>query len=226
VNPYSGGLPKGGPKASATFVREDELEQEKKARPFPAQARKLYWFAYAPALLFISVLPVALEASGVQLHIGPWLALLITIPCTVLSMFFVGFLREGMMGNFVYASVALFALTMGYSLDFGVDADATSRALLMRSVSPVIVAVMLFFLWRDLQTHLREWHYRVASGESWQDIMAQMQQANVIQKAGGKPALDAEGNVVDAEEVIGRPGFRQKPRKGKGEGKRKKPKLR
>ena len=29
-----------------------------------------------------------------------------------------------------------------------------------------------------------------------QQLMAQMQQANVIQKAGGKPALDAEGNVV------------------------------
>lgn len=224
MNPYTGGLPKGGPKASATYVREDEVVKEKASRPFPPQARKLYWFAYAPSLLLVCALPLALEASGVQVHLGPWLALLITIPCTVLSMFFVGFMREGMIGNFVYAAAVLFTLTMGYSLEFPVD--AVERAILWRASSPVIGAVMLFFLWVDLQKTLREWHYRVASGESWQDIMAQMQQASVIEKAGGKPALDEEGNVIDAEEVIGRPGFRQKPQKKKGSGTRKKPKLR
>jgi hypothetical protein len=225
VNQYSGGLPKGGPKASATFVREDELQKEKAVRPFPPQARKLYWFAYAPALLLICALPVALEAGGVQVHIGPWLALLITVPCTIVSMFYVGFMREGMIGNFVYAAAVLFILTMGYALDFG-PSEPIERAILWRSSAPIMGAIMLFFLWRDLQSNLREWHYRVASGESWQDIMAQMQQANVIQKAGGKPALDEKGNVVDAVEVMGRPGFRQKPQKTKGEGKRKKPKLR
>lgn len=224
MNPYTGGLPKGGPKASSTFVREDEAAAEKKARPFPAQARKLYWFAYAPVLMLICALPVALEAGGVQVALGPWLALLITIPCTILSMFYVGFMREGMIGNFVYAAAVLFILTMGYSLEFG--PENYERAVLWRAASPLMGGIMLFFLWRDLQHNLREWHYRVASGESWQDIMAQMQQANVIQKAGGKPALDQEGNVVDVNEIVGRPGFRQKPQKKKGEGKRQKPKLR
>lgn len=226
MNPYTGGLPKGGPKASATYVREDEVTQEKQSRPFPPQARKLFWYGYVPVLGAVCALPAILEASGTQLHIGPWLALLITLPCTVLSMFFVGFMREGMIGNFVYAAAVLFILTMGYSLDFGAAPDAMERGLLWRSASPVMAAVMVFFLWRDLQRNLREWHYRVAAGESWQDIMAQMQQANVIQKAGGKPALDADGNVVDVNEIVGRPGFRQKPQKKKGEGKRKKPKLR
>jgi len=224
VNPYTGGLPKGGPKASATFVREDELQKEKAQRPFPPQARKFYWFIYTPTLLIVAGLPLLLELLGVHVAIGPWLGLLITIPVTVVAMFAVGFLREGMIGNIAYAMVTLFSMTLAYSLEF--PPDQTDQAILWRAAAPVIAFIVTFFLWKDLKRNLREWHYRVAAGESWQDILAQMQQANVIQKAGGKPALTENGEVVDAEDLMPRPGFRQKPQKKKGEGKRKKPKLR
>ncbi len=224
MNPYTGGLPKGGPKASATFVREDELAQEKVARPFPPQTKKFYWMGYVPSLMLITALPVLLELMSVHVAIGPWLALLINIPVTIASMFAIGFLREGMIGNLVYAAATMFALTLGYSTEF--PPEAIEQAIIWRSAAPTLAIVLVFFLWKDLQRNLREWHYRVAGGESWQDIMAQMQQASVIRKAGGKPALDESGKVVDVEEMMPRPGFRQKPQKSKGEGKRKKPKLR
>ncbi|MCC6573133.1 MAG: hypothetical protein IT462_05015 [Planctomycetes bacterium] len=229
MNPYSGGAQnaaKGALKGTSTFVREDELSARKAARPFPPKARKMYWFMFVPLVLFGAGLPLILEATGVGVHVGPWLALTISIPGTILAMFAVSFLREGFKGNLVFSSVILFVLQLAYALEFG--PEDTQRALMMRVAPLVVAAILIFFMWIDLKKNLREWHYRIASGESWQDILTQYQQASVIRKAGGKPALDAEGNVVDAEEMMPRPGFRQKPKKRDPtqKKKRQKPRLR
>jgi hypothetical protein len=98
----------------------------------------------------------------------------------------------------------------------------------VRSAAPVLVGVLLAFFWLSLRTHLRDLHYMVAEGQSLQDIMLRMQQAKVIQKAGGKPALDEKGKVVDANEMMPKRGFRQKPKKKDPteKKKRKKPRVR
>jgi hypothetical protein len=94
----------------------------------------------------------------------------------------------------------------------------------------VIAGAMLVFFWLSLRTHLRELHYMIAQGESLQDIMTRMQQANVIKKAGGEPVLNEKGQVVDKNELMPKKGFR--PKKGKTAAatatkkKRKKPKVR
>ncbi len=229
VNPYSGSAQnaaKGALKGTSTYVRQDEAQARKQGRPFPPKARNLFMYVFAPLVLGATSLPFVLEAAGVRVGIGPWLALLISIPGTVAAMFGISFLREGFRGNLVFASIILFALQLGYAVEFGPE-DA-QRALLIRAAPAVVAAVMLIFMWRDLKVNLREWHYRIAAGESWQDILTQYQQASVIKKAGGKPALDAEGNVIDAEEMMPRPGFRQKKKKREptAKKKRQKPRLR
>ncbi|MCC6465033.1 MAG: hypothetical protein IT463_06800 [Planctomycetes bacterium] len=212
---------------TSTYVREDEAAQLKKDRPFPPKARRLALIFMAITVVLTS-LPLVLEASGVAVRIGPWLSLLITLPCTLLAMGFLGFLRDGMTANLISGAALLFAFTMGYALEF--EPGDEQRALLFRAVAPTVGAVVLAWFWLSLKTSLRDIHYMVAEGQSLQDIMLRYQQANVIRKAGGKPAMTPDGQVVDANELMAKPGYR--PAKGSSEEatqtkkKRKKPKVR
>lgn len=215
-------------KGGSTYVRQDEAAQLKKDKPFPPKARRL-GIIITVALLALSALPAVLEASGVSVRIGPWLSLLITLPITLLAMGFMGFLRDGIAVNVISGAAVLFAMTMGYALEF--DPGNEERALFLRAACPAITIAILVFFWLGLRTGLRDLHYMVAEGQSMQDIMLRYQQANIIRKKGGKPAMLPDGKVVDANEVIGRPGFRTPPKEKQAgakteKKKRKKPRVR
>lgn len=216
-------------KGGSTFVREDEAKTAKSSKPFPPKAKRLA-IIFSVVLMLLALLPVVIEAAGEPVHIGPWLSLLITLPITLVAMGFMGFLRDGMANNIISGAAVLFAMTMGYALEF--DPTNESRALMLRAACPVISAAILGFFWLGLRTQLRDIHYMVAEGQSMQDIMLRYQQANLIRKKGGKPAMLPDGTVVDANEVVGRPGFRTPPKEEqagsqtKAKKKRQKPKLR
>lgn len=216
-------------KGGSTFVREDEAKVAKSSKPFPPKAKRLA-IIFSVVLMLLALLPVVIEAAGEPVRIGPWLSLLITLPITLVAMGFMGFLRDGIANNIISGAAVLFAMTMGYALEF--DPTNESRALMLRTACPVISAAILGFFWLGLRTQLRDIHYMVAEGQSMQDIMLRYQQANLIRKKGGKPAMMPDGTVVDANEVVGRPGFRTPPKEEqagsqtKTKKKRQKPKLR
>jgi hypothetical protein len=158
-----------------------------------------------------------------------WLSFLITLPITLFAIGMMGFLRDGMAVNLVSGTAVFFAMTMGYALEF--DPGDEQRALFLRAACPVVTAVIAGYFWISLRTNLRDIHYLIAEGQSMQDIMLRYQQANIIRKKGGTPALMPDGKVVDAKEVQGRPGFRTPPKQAQAgaateKKKRKKPKLR
>lgn len=215
-------------KGGSTYVREDEAELLKQDKPFPPKARRLA-IIFSASLMLLALLPVVLEGAGVSVRIGPWLSLLITLPITLVAMAFMGFLRDGVAGNIISGTAVLFAMTMGYALEF--EPGDEQRALFMRLACPVTAVAILGFFWLNLKSNLRDMHFWVAEGQSMQDIMLRYQQANLIRKKGGKPALLPDGSVVDANEVVGRPGFRTPPKEQQAgtqtkKKKRKKPKLR
>jgi len=216
-------------KGGSTYVREDEAVSTKAAKPFPPKAKRLA-LIYTVILLTLALLPVVIEAAGEPVRIGPWLSLLITLPITLFAMSMMGFLREGVAGNVISGMAVLFGMTMGYALEF--DPGNEQRALFTRLACPVVTGAILGFFWLNLKAQLRDLHFMVADGQSMQDIMLRYQQANLIRKKGGKPALMPDGTVVDANEVVGRPGFRTPPKEKqasaqtKTKKKRKKPKLR
>ena len=233
MDPYSGGGRKArqlAPQRQATYVRKDEAKEVKKQKPFPPKARR-FFMIFAVVLMLLGTLPLALEASGTAVEIGPWLSLAITLPITLGAMICMAFLRDGLVGNLVSGAVVIFGVTMGYALEFELGDE--QRAMMMRAAGPVVLLVMLAFFWRSLKTNLRDMHYMIAEGQSMQDIMTRYQQASVIKKSGGAPALDEKGNVIDANELMPKKGFR--PKKGATAGKatkvskgkkRKKPKVR
>jgi hypothetical protein len=217
-------------KATATYSPDSNAGAGKRvARPIPRKAKRTA-IIFSVVLGVVAVLPALLEATGTRVNIGPWLSLLITLPMTLLAMAMMGFLRDGLTANLISAAAILFGLTVGYATTFEPADFDSGRSTLIRTAAPVICAVILGFFWLSLRTHLRDLHYWVDQGQSLQDIMMRYQQANVIRKAGGKPALMEDGKVVDANEVQPRKGFRQKPQKSaKQQGerkKRKKPKVR
>lgn len=230
MDPNSGAARKalrGVTQGGSTFVREDEAAKLKADRPFPPKAKRLA-LIFSASLLAVVALPAILELAGVQVHIGPWLSLLITVPVTLIAMAFMAFLRDGMWPNIISGSVTLFCLSVAYATEF--DPGDEQRAMLIRTAGVVVCAAMLAFFMKSLKTSLRDLHYMIAEGESMQDIMLRYQQASVIKKAGGKPAMTEDGKVVDANELMPKKGFRQKPQKTKkqqGEkSKRTKPKVR
>ena len=217
-------------RASETFERRDEAKRLKSEKPFPPKARRMA-LIFSVILMGLISLPAILEATDVQdvvVNIGPWLTLLISIPITMVAMLTMGFLRDGLTVNIISGVIVLFASQVGYGTTFE-PADA-ERALLIRCAAPVITAVMLFYFWISLKSHLRDLHYMIAEGESMQDIMTRMQQAQVIKKAGGEPVMNEKGQIVDKYDVMPRKGFR--PKKGNTAAatttkkKRKKPKVR
>lgn len=216
-------------KGGSTLVREDEAETVKSAKPFPPKAKRLA-IIYSIVLILLALLPVIIEAAGEPVRIGPWLGLLITLPITLFAMIMMVFLRDGMAGNLISGTAVLFAMTLGYTLEF--DPGNEQRALFIRAACPLVCAAILGFFWLNLKANLRDIHFMVAEGQSMQDIMLRYQQANLIRKKGGKPALMPDGSVVDANEVVGRPGFRTPPKEQqagtqtKTKKKRKKPRLR
>ncbi len=215
-------------KGSETFQRTDE-KGKRIARPIPRKAKRTATI-FTVITMALAALPVILEASGVFVDIGPWLSLLITIPVALMAIMFMGFLRDGLTANLISGAIILFAFSVGYATTFEPAEFDSGRSLMVRAAAPVVCAAVLGFFWLSLRTHLRDLHYWIDQGQSLQDIMMRYQQANVIRKAGGKPAMTEDGKVVDATEVTGRPGFRQKPQKtAKQQGekkKRKKPKVR
>lgn len=217
-------------KGTSTYVPQDEIKRAKSERPFPPKARRL-GIIFSASLMALALLPVVIEASGVMVQIGPWLSMLITIPITLFAMVMMGFLREGMWTNMVSGAAVLFAMTMGYALEFDIANYDVNRVILLRSVCPAVCAVVIVFFWLSIRTSLRDLHYLIAEGQSMQDIMLRAQQANIIRKKGGKPALMPDGTVVDANEVVGRPGFRTPAKEAQAgaataKKKRKKPKVR
>jgi hypothetical protein len=215
-------------KGGSTYVREGEAETLKSAKPFPPKARRLA-IIFSVILMALAALPVIIEAAGEPVRIGPWLGLLITLPVTLFAMVMMVFLRDGMAGNLVSGTAVLFAMTMGYSLEF--DPGNEQRALFIRAACPVVTAAILGFFWLNLKVNLRDIHFMIAEGQSMQDIMLRYQQASIIRKKGGKPALMPDGTVVDANEVVGKPGFRTPPKEQQAAAqtkkkKRKKPRLR
>ncbi|MBZ0137586.1 MAG: hypothetical protein K8I27_14565 [Planctomycetes bacterium] len=216
-------------KSSGTFARGDETRSLKAGKPFPPKAKRLA-IIFSVALMALVSLPVILEAAGVIVNIGPWLTLLISLPIAGVAMVFMGFLRDGLTANIISGVIVLFAAQVAYGTTFEPDEIEAGRALLVRSAGPVITLAMLAFFWISLKTHLRDLHYMIAEGESLQDIMTRMQQAQVIKKAGGEPVLNERGQVVDKNELIPKKGFR--PKKSNtagataGKKKRKKPKVR
>ncbi len=215
-------------KGGSTFVREDEAALSKASKPFPPKARRL-GIIISVVLLALAALPVVLEGMGISVRIGPWLSMLITLPITLIAMGFMGFLRDGIAVNVISGAAVLFAMTMGYALEF--EPGNEERALFLRAACPAITVAILTFFWLGLRTSLRDLHYMIAEGQSMQDIMLRYQQANLIRKKGGKPAMLPDGKVVDANEVVGRPGFRTPPKEKQAgskteKKKRKKPKLR
>ncbi|MCA8915464.1 MAG: hypothetical protein KDB90_08625 [Planctomycetes bacterium] len=215
--------------ASATYSRKDEAAKLKSEKPFPPKARRMA-IIFSVLLMGLVGLPAILELSGVIVNIGQWLTLLISIPIMMVAMLVMGFLRDGLTVNVISGVIVLFAAQLAYGTNFDPDEIEAGRALLVRSAGPVITLVMLVYFWIGLKTHLRDLHYMIAEGESMQDIMTRMQQAQVIKKAGGEPVLNEKGQVVDKNDIIPRKGFR--PKKGgtaaatKTKKKRKKPKVR
>lgn len=214
--------------SSETFSRKDEAKRLKSEKPFPPKAKRMA-IIFSVILMGLMLLPVIIEASGEPVQIGPWLTLLISIPMTGFAMVMMGFLRDGIYANIISGVIVLFAVHVGYGTTFEPQDIESGRALLVRSAAPVITLVMLAYFGISLRTHLRDLHYMIAEGESMQDIMTRMQQANVIKKAGGEPVLNERGQVVDKNDLIPRKGFR--PKKGATKAtaekkKRKKPKVR
>ena len=214
---------------SGTFTREDEAKRARAGKPFPPKAKR-FALIFMVALLGVIALPAILEVSGVIVNIGPWLTLLISLPITALAMACMGFLRDGLVANIISGVIVLFAAQVGYGTTFEPEEIEAGRALLVRSAAPVICGAMLVFFWISLKSHLRDIHYMIAEGESMQDIMTRMQQAQVIKKAGGEPVLNEKGQVVDKNELMPKKGFRPKKSKTasatKAKKKRKKPKVR
>jgi hypothetical protein len=232
VDPNSGAARKAAQQmmqSSATYSRKDEARKLKSEKPFPPKARRLA-IIFSVALMALISLPAILEASGVIVNIGPWLTLLISIPLTMVAMMLMGFLRDGLTVNIISGIIVLFAAQVGYGTRFEPQDIEAGRALLVRCAAPAVVGVMLVYFWISLKTHLRDIHYQIAEGESMQDIMTRLQQAQVIKKAGGEPVLNEKGQVVDKNDLMPRKGFR--PKKGstaaatKTKKKRKKPKVR
>ena len=214
--------------ATETFSRKDEAKRLKSEKPFPPKARRMA-IIYGAILMFLISLPAIIEAAGEPVNIGPWLTLLISIPIAGFAMIMMGFLRDGIYANIISGVIVLFAAQIGYGTTFEPQDIDSGRALLVRSAAPAIALVMLAYFAISLKTHLRDLHYMIAEGESMQDIMTRMQQANVIKKAGGEPVLNERGQVVDKNDLIPRKGFR--PKKGGTKAtaekkKRKKPKVR
>jgi hypothetical protein len=231
VDPHSGAgrkMARQMIQSTSTYARKDE-QGKRISRPIPPKAKRLT-VIFTVVLLAIAALPVLLELMDVDVRIGPWLSLLITLPATLVAMIFMGLLRDGMVGNIISGLVVVLALTVGYGWEFfpSNEYDYEVRALMTRAGALAVVGLLLVHFWFSLRTHLRDLHYMIAEGQSFQDIMLRMQQARVIQKSGGKPALDEKGKVVDANQLMPRPGFRQKPKKKDPteKKKRKKPKVR
>lgn len=215
--------------STETFARKDEAKLLRAEKPFPPKAKRLARI-FAAILMALVSLPVVLELAGVIVNIGPWLTLLISIPIAMFAMVFMGFLRDGLAANLISVAIVLFAAQVGYGTTFDPDEIESGRALLVRAAAPVITLVMLLYFGISLKSHLRELHYMIAEGESMQDIMTRMQQAQLIKKAGGEPVLNQEGQVIDKQEIMPRKGFRPKKTKTsaatKGTKKRRKPKVR
>lgn len=217
--------------ASATFKRENEAELLKKDQPFPPKARRLA-IIFSVILMALLTLPLIIESAGEPVRIGPWLTLLISLPITLLAIMLMGFLRDGLTANLISGGAVLLAAQIAYGVPSDPESLESGRILLIRAIGPVLTLVVLTYLWISLKTHLRDIHYMVAQGESMQDIMTRMQQAQVIKKAGGEPVLNEKGQVVDKNDIMPRKGFR--PKKGastkatggKKQKKRKKPKVR
>lgn len=216
-------------KSSETFSRKDELKRLREGKPFPPKAKRLAAF-FSVGLMALISLPAILEASGVIVNIGPWLTLLISLPITAVAMVFMGFLRDGLVANIISGVIVLFAAQVGYGTTFEPEEIEAGRALLVRTAAPAICGAMLVFFWISLKSHLRDLHYMIAEGESLQDIMTRMQQAQVIKKAGGEPVLNEKGQVVDKNELMPKKGFRPKKTRTAAatatKKKRKKPKVR
>jgi hypothetical protein len=233
VDPHSGAgrkMARQMTQSTSTYARKDE-QGKRIARPIPPKAKRLA-VIFTVVILAIAGLPVLLELLNVDVRIGPWLSLLITLPATLVAMIFMGLLRDGMVANIISGLIVVLALTVGYGWIIdpyeGQTMDEATRALLTRAGALGVIGVLLVHFWFSLRTRLRDLHYMIADGQSFQDIMLRMQQARVIQKSGGKPALDEKGKVVDANQLMPRPGFRQKPKKKDPteKKKRKKPKVR
>jgi len=215
--------------STETFAREDEVKKLRAEKPFPPKAKRLA-IIYASVQMALVSVPVVLELAGVIVNIGPWLTLVISIPITMFALVFIGFLRDGLAANLISGFIVLFAAQVAYGTTFDPEEIEAGRALLVRAAAPAITAVMLVYFGISLKQHLRELHYMIAEGESLQDIMTRMQQAQVIKKAGGEPVLNEQGQVVDKQDLMPRPGFRPKKQKAsdatKAKKKRKKPKVR
>jgi hypothetical protein len=215
--------------STETFAREDEARNLRAGKPFPPKAKRLA-IIFGVILIALMTLPVALEAGGVIVNIGPWLTLLIRIPVAAFAMVFMGFLSDGLTANLISVAIVLFAAQVGFGTTFDPDEIEAGRAILVRAAAPVITLVMLAYFGISLKSHLRELHYMIAEGESMQDIMTRMQQAQLIKKSGGEPVLNEKGQVVDKQDFLPRKGFRPKKAKTseatKGTKKRKKPKVR
>ena len=201
-------------------------EKAREDRPFPPKAKKLA-LIFVISMTLLGALPLILEVSGVQVAIGWWLALLITLPLTLYSMVMMGLLREGVSANLV-SGVAVAA---GVHIAFGAEFEPGNLqdAYAWRGAGFGVLFVVLVFFLKTLKSNLRELHYMVAEGQSMQDIMLRAQQANVIKKAGGNPAMNDKGEVIDANDYQPKPGMRQKKRRTNATGgkkKRKKPKVR
>src|SRR5262245_2066735 len=98
-------------KGTSTFVPQDEAKRVKADKPFPPKARGLA-IIFSVALMALAILPVALEAGGVAVRIGPWLSLLITLPVALFSMAMMGFLRDGLTANMISGAAVLLAMVM------------------------------------------------------------------------------------------------------------------
>ena len=215
--------------STSTFTREDEAKSLRAGKPFPPKAKR-FAIIFSAILMALVSLPVVLEASGVIMNIGLWLALVISLPLGLVTIGMIGFLRDGLWPNVISGVIITFAAHIGYGMTFTPEEIETGRALLIRAAAPVLTAVVLVYFGISLKTHLRELHYMIAEGESMQDIMTRLQQAQVIKKAGGEPVLNEKGQVVDKQEIIPRKGFRPKKTKTSAatgtKKKRKKPKVR
>lgn len=206
-------------------IDKEAAEKARADRPFPPKAKKLAKI-FVISMSLIGFLPLGLELAGVQVSIGWWLSLLITLPLTLYSMVMMGLLREGMTANLVSGVAVAIAIHISFGAKF--EPGNLEDAYLWRGAGFAVLAVVLIFFAKTLKTNLRELHYMVAEGQSMQDIMTRAQQANIIKKAGGNPAMNDKGEVIDADDFQPKPGMRQKKRRTNATGskKRKKPKLR